>query len=1053
MIRAAVRRPVVATMIYAAVALLGAIAWREMPVELLPDTELPRLTVTATWPGTSPETVEAFLTAPLEATLQQVRSVERIESISEEGRAYVTVELQRDADMRFVRLDLSERLAALERDLPPDVRGPWTQAYVPQEFADQARSFMRYTVTGPLTLEALGELVDSAIAPGLRDVEGVAQVVAAGGRRRAIEVELDEVRARALGLDPDRLRAQIASLEIQRAGGAVEQGGLERPVAMRDPIGSVTDILDMPVVADARRLVRLRDVAVLRDTREDAASHYRVDGRPAVTFDVFREPRTNVVDVAGAVRARIDDLRASLPPGVRLILEEDQSDAIRRQMSDLRFRALVGAGVIFLVLLLFLRSVPSSIVVFATIAFSILCTLNLMHFGGLTLNMLTLMGLAMGFGLIDDNAIVVLESVHRRLSLGDAPAEAAERGAREVLMPVIAATATTVAVVVPFVWLQGELRAYYLPFAIVVGFSMIASLLVSFTFVPALAARILPEPASRAGRRAPASQTPPRRSRLAAVPACATRNPWRVIVATLVLVAASFRVFDTHVPRGVLWTDWWSDRSSLTVQIELPRGADIGRTDEYARFFEAELAGAAGVERYVTSVGAHHASIRATFDDPVAATALPLALKERLVVLGRRFGDADVRVHGLGPSFHAGGASPPSYAIHVLGYNYAMVRDIAQELGTRLTRFPRVRDVDTNASGRWYDRDRATEVVLRLDRARLAAHGLTARDVVDHVRRASGGAAGGQVIMVGGDERTFVLRSSGARHADSIDLEESLVPAPGGAEVRLGEIATAVERDVMTQIVRQDQQYRRVVTYEFRGPVRLGDRYRDAVVAATALPAGFAIEAESPWSWDREEQQQIALVVLAALALIFMVTAALFESLRQPFVVLLTVPMALTGVFLTFWLTGASFTREAYVGSIMMAGIVVNNAILLVDRNNQLARSGLDAHTAAVQAVVERARPILMTTATTVLGMLPLVLFTEAADANIWNAIGYAVIGGLISSTVLVLTVTPALLVVLGGRGARPTSPATCVAARAARARSVLPAVPASRAVRSSTDR
>ena len=677
MIHSAVRRPVAVTMVYGAIALLGVIAWRGMPIELLPETELPRLTVTASWPGASPETVEAFLTAPLEATLEQVRAVERIESVSEEASARVTVEFERDTDMRFVRLDLSERLAALERDLPASVRGPWVQAYVPEEFAEQSRSFMRYTVTGSLALEALRELVDTAVAPALREVDGVAEVVASGGRRRVLEVELDDARARALGLDPGRLQAMITSLETQRAGGAVLQDGLQRPLALRDDIESVVEILDLPVVADGRRLVRLRDVAAVHDSYEEASSHYRVDGRPAVTFEVFRAPRSNALEVADAVRARLADPTMPLPAGVLLILDEDQSEAIRTQMSDLRFRALIGAGVIFLVLLLFLRSVRSAVVVFATIAFSILFTLNLIYFSGLTLNMLTLMGLAMGFGLIDDNAIVVLESVYARWRRGEAPEHAAEHGAREVLLPVIAATATTVAVVVPFVWLQGELRAFYLPLAIVVGFAMVASLLVSFTFVPALAARLLPRPESAgvrpqasigsdrsddAGAVPPPTPDAPRAMPrgLARIPAFAAAHPWPVIGAALVLVAGSFWLFDRHVPRGVLWTNWWNEQSWISIQIELPRGADIARTDEYARYFERELAGTSGIDRFTTHVGAQYASIRVTFPDSLEATALPLMVKEELTARSHQFGGATVQVYGIGPSFYGGGSSPPT---------------------------------------------------------------------------------------------------------------------------------------------------------------------------------------------------------------------------------------------------------------------------------------------------------------------------------------------------------------------------------------------------------
>jgi HAE1 family hydrophobic/amphiphilic exporter-1 len=234
--------------------------------------------------------------------------------------------------------------------------------------------------------------------------------------------------------------------------------------------------------------------------------------------------------------------------------------------------------------------------------------------------------------------------------------------------------------------------------------------------------------------------------------------------------------------------------------------------------------------------------------------------------------------------------------------------------------------------------------------------------------------------------------------------------SPAGEGVRLADVADLKEREVLTAIVREDQQYRRVVSYEFRGPVRLGDRVRDAVVAATALPDGYRIETEQEWSWSRREERQIYGVLAVALVLVFMVTAALFESLRQPLVIFLTVPMALIGVFLVFYLAQASFTREAYIGVIMMGGIVVNNAILLVDRVNQLRWvEGLGLVEAIVRGAAQRVRPIFMTSATTIFGLLPLVLFSEYADSNIWNALGYVLIGGLSSSTVLVLTVTPAL--------------------------------------------
>jgi HAE1 family hydrophobic/amphiphilic exporter-1 len=381
-------------------------------------------------------------------------------------------------------------------------------------------------------------------------------------------------------------------------------------------------------------------------------------------------------------------------------------------------------------------------------------------------------------------------------------------------------------------------------------------------------------------------------------------------------------------------------------------------------------------------------------------------------------------VYGYGPSFYGGGSSPPNYSIQVLGYNYETVREIAEALGARLQRFSRIRDVDVNASGGYFTRDRATEVVVDVDRARLALHDLTMQDVVRQVQAAVRGAAVGRSaggrIQVGGEERRFSVKLAGYDRYDVLALQELALPARSGSGVRLGDIATIEERETLGRVQRENQQYQRNVAYEFRGPAKLGNRVRDAVLASMELPDGYTLEGGQDWSWSDEEQRQLYGVLAVSLLLVFMVTAALFESVRQPVCVLLTVPMALIGVFGIFYLTRASFTREAVIGVVMMGGIVVNNAILLVDRVNQLRRgAGMALHDALVAGATQRVRPILMTSASTVLGLLPLVLFSEYADENIWNALGYALIGGLTTSTVLVLTVTPAIYLLLERRAER----------------------------------
>lgn len=1038
MISLSIRRPITIAMAYFAVSLLGVAAWRNLPIELLPDTDLPRLTVSATLRGASPEVTEAFLTSPIEAEIQQLRGIENLTSESYEqygvGISRIQAEFALGTDMNFARLDLSERMAALQERLPPQAGYPQVEAYVPAEFQEQTQSLLGYTVSGPFTLEALREYVDERLVPELLRVPGVAAVRASGGRARMVEIELATTRIEALGLTPARVEQAIRNLEIIRSAGRVYEGGFVHTVALRERADDLAEIRALPLLYDQGRLVRLGEVAEIRDDFEEAQNHYRIDGEPAVSFSIYREIGSNSVAVADGVKARLAAMDGAHPLGVRLHLDRDQSADIRAQLSDLRSRAIVSASVIFLVLLLFLRSWRSSTVVFASIGFSILITLNLLYWSGYSLNLLTLMGLAMGFGLIVDNAIVVLENIFRLHRAGHSPQVAADQGARGVVLAVLAATATTLVVLVPFVYLQGELRIYYVPLAMVVGFSLLASLFVAFTFVPALASRLLrPQPPSTdVGIRdeedgdAPAdSSTETRRPFYVrfygGLTGWTLRHPWITVAAAILLFAGSYHLFDNYVTRGMIWRYGGGDDTYIRINIELPRDEELRRMDELAVHFENRLKALPEVERFVTNVNPQFASITASFPDSLRYSWVPVAIKEQMVAYSLGFGGATVRVYGFGPSFYGGGSSPPNYRIQVLGYNFDTVREIAEDIAERLLRYSRIQEVDPNATG-GFQQDRASELVLRLDRERMAMHGITAREVTSRVATAVRTASDprGGSIRVGGEEMLLMVKLQGHEQMDDLALQDLLIPTSNGPGVRLGEIAELSERDVQPRILRENQQYQRTVAYEFRGPVKLGDLVRDIVVDATDLPPGYSIVKTGGWSWSQEEQQQIYGVLIVSLLLVFMVTAALFESLRQPLVVLFSVPMALVGVFLAFFYAEATFTREAYIGVIMMGGVVVNNAILLIDHINSVRReSGLTLEAAILRGTLERVRPILMTTSTTVLAMLPLVLFSETADQNIWNALAFALMGGLTSSTLLILTVTPSLYLLFERRAVR----------------------------------
>ncbi|HWK89305.1 MAG TPA: efflux RND transporter permease subunit, partial [Longimicrobium sp.] len=630
MIRFSIRRPIAVGMAYAALALLGVASWVSVPVELLPSTELPRLRVRASWQGASPEVTEAFLTSPIEAAVQQVRGVEKVTSTSEEGRGVVDVEFGRGVSMDFARLDLGERLAALDETLPAAASRPVVEPYVPEEFARQSRPFLRYTITGPLTTEALAALVERTLGPELRQVDGVADLRASGGRGRVLEVELQESRILALGLTPDAVRSRVQDLENVRQAGAVDQGGMRYAVAIREHAESADEVRRLPLLTDHGRMVRLQDVAVVRDTYEEPSTFYRIDGQPAVSFQVVKELGTNVVEVADRVKARVAALEPRLPGGARLILDDDESAEVRAQLTDLRGRALSSAVVVFLVLFLFLRSLRSAAIVFASIAFAALITLNLIFLGGLTLNVLTLMGLAMGFGLIIDNAVVVLENIYRHARSSPDAEVAAERGAREMVLPVLAATLTTIIVFIPFVYLQGEVRLFYIPLAIVVGFTNLASLFVTFSFTPALAGRLLGSRVRRLHAQ-PRDERPPVYVRLyAALVRGSLRAPWVAVVASVLVLAGSWRLFDKYVVRGVVWNAFGAQDTYIRIGFDLPRGEELARTDQLVRHFEARLGEMPEVARFTTSVYPQAAAIRVEFPDSLVSTVVPVAIKEQM---------------------------------------------------------------------------------------------------------------------------------------------------------------------------------------------------------------------------------------------------------------------------------------------------------------------------------------------------------------------------------------------------------------------------------------
>ncbi|GBE27610.1 Efflux pump membrane transporter BepE [bacterium BMS3Bbin03] len=1006
-IKLVIKRPTAVAMAALAILFTGLASLGHLPLELTPNVSFPKLSVVTRWPDTSPETMEAFVTSPIEAVANTVTNVRSVNSISEEGQSAVDIEFNRGTHMDFAAMELSEKLSLVRENFPYGVLPPQIQKYVPKEF--QTGRFLSYHLTGNVPLAKIRQYALSHIRTSLLSIEGVADVQVFGGQDPELQIEIDPQKLRTFGLSVQQITSVLHDLNVRLASGKIIRETRQYDLIAQNPPANIQQIRNRILTSRRGSLIRVGDVAAVHFGTRLPRSLTRINGNPAVVISIEKEIGTNTIKVADRVFNRLAQLKKNFPPGLRLIKERDQSQKIRKALSRLSSRAIFSIAVIFLILLLFLRNLISPIVILSSIFFSVLLTINLFYFAHVGLNLLTLAGLALGFGMLVDNSIVVFDNIHRCYGHGLTPLEAALKGTGDVALPIVASTLTTVAAFIPFLYLTGELRIYYLPFALAVGLSLLSSLLVAFTLIPSLTVQILKHKAHGPSQILKSTVNLQETSMgYVRFLAFFLRHKGFTIFVTLLLFAGSYYLFDRYVTKGRIWS--WGEDTYLLVTIRMPTGSEIARTDSLAVFFESKLVGHPNIDKTYTDVYPEYARIEIQFAPAVRYTAFPLILRDRLINIATQIGGANVGVFGFGQGFTRGGVTAPSFSIEVLGYNFNEVRHIAEKLGKKLKRNPRIRNVNTNASF-WWSGSNLFETVLHIDLEKLDRFHLTVEQVLQDIRSYLQENLSWQRIRLQGREIDIRLKMRHSREFSMADLKRLILTDSQKEQVRLSQVAFIGQRQVMARIVRKNQQYQRLVSFEFRGPWQMGDKYLDEIIKSSSLLPGYKMTRAKFFFLQETEKRQIYWVMAFSLLLVYMVTAGLFESLVYPFVVILTVPMALIGVFLIFYLTGANFDRSAYIGVILLAGIVVNNAIVLVDHINSLRRKGLVLPDAIIQGARDRVRPILMTSLTTILGLFPLVLFGEA-QKGIWYALSLSTIGGLVSSTLLVLIVIPVVYVI-----------------------------------------
>ncbi len=1010
----AVRRRVTINMIVLMFVVFGAVGYSRLNLDLLPDIDYPSLTVRTEFPNTAPPEIETLVTRPVEEAVGVLRGLERMHSVSRSGLSEVTLAFRWDTDLDAVSLDVREKLDRLT--LPDEAEPP-----IVLRFDPSLDPILRLAVMPPGGIEDARRLVEKRTKTSLETIQGVAAADVMGGLEEEIQIDLDQERMTALGLTLEEVRSLVSTSNVNLPGGALEDVDNRYLIRTINEFDSVEEISQLVVRRRGDSIVRLGDVADVRLGSPDREEITRVDGRECVEIAVFKEGDDNTVQVAKRVRGALEELERELPEGYRMQVLFDQSRFIEQAVGEVRSALVVGGMLAVLVLLAFLRDARSTLIIATSIPVSVITAFVFMYRFDVSLNIMSLGGLTLGIGMLVDNAIVVLESIFRHRRTAPTPARAAIDGTSEVAGAVVAATLTTVAVFLPIVFVEGIAGQLFGDMALTVTLSLLASLAIALTLIPMLSS-LGGRPADRADAAPRDPATPPGRDAGAVaslgafsrgydrVLRGALRHRWATLgVAVVLLGLAMFGLsrVDTELVPAI-------SEGEIAFEVTLPEGTALAKTDRTIQHAEAALAGDPRVDRYYVRVGsrlvtggmalnpkAEHLGqlnvVLADRRDETAQAAIADVVRSRFAAI------PDAQAREGRPSYFT--LETPIEVV-LFGDDLDALRAAGDAIAA-----------DMRAAGIFVDvrssmEEGFPELQIVFDRDRLAALGLTTRELSETLRdRVEGDVA---TRFREADRQIDVRIRNRLQDRDTRnDVANLVVPGPDGAAVRLVTIADIVESRGPAEIHRISQQRAAVITSNLDG-VGLGEAVTrlESILAGAALPVDVTSEIAGQ---NREMKVSFASLRFAiglAIFLVYLVMAATFESLVHPFVVLFTVPFALIGVAVGLVVTQTPISVIVLIGAIMLVGIVVNNAIVLIDRVNQLRRAGVDKTDAIVRGAHVRLRPILMTTATTVLGLVPMAL-TFGQGAELRSPLAITVAFGLTFGTGLTLIVIPVVYAIV----------------------------------------
>jgi hydrophobic/amphiphilic exporter-1 (mainly G- bacteria), HAE1 family len=1084
LIRLATRRRVSIAMFTLGLMLFGLVSLSRLDISLLPDLAYPTLTVRTDFTGAAPAEIENLITRPVEEVVGVVRGVRRVSSVSRAGQSDVTLEFAWGSNMDHAALDVRERLERL--NLPLQADRPLLLRFDPStepvlrfalarnadtDAADEKRILPPAGHHDPsLELRVLRRHADEQLKKDMESIPGVAAITVSGGLEDEIQVLVDQYRLAQMGLSVEQVAQRLRAENVNLSGGRLEEGSRQFLVRTINEFQSVDEIAGVIIATREASPVYLRDIAEVRQGWREREAITRVNGEEMVELAIYREGDANVVAVARAVERRLASLKSNLPPDLALTRVYDQSVFIRNAIVQVIQAAVLGGLLAIGVLYLFLKNVRATLIIGVAIPVSVIATFAAMYGGGITLNIMSLGGIALAIGLLVDNAIVVLENIAAKREQGAGLIEAARDGAGEVSGAVVAATLTTIAVFFPLVFVDGIAGQLFRDQALTVTFALLVSLAVALTLIPMLAS-LGEKPRARASGDLPTDsengpdQVPVAgRGRLArfraglaglitAVVVFMTRLTGIVVVglagvlhllfkplvtgfnrvfqviadaypvllrkaliwrgATVAIAVGLFALALLLIPRLGMELVPTLAQGEFHVEVQLPPGTPLEQTDSVIARLDAIARQRAEVERtdVVSGTGARmdtNPDEAGEHSGTLNVVLKPGADEARVIaVLRQHLAEMPGVRYAIGRPELFSFATP--LEIEVTGFELDQLKQVSDRIARRLADSPRFADVQTSME------QGHPEIQIRFDHERAARLGLRADQIADTVVRQVRGEVATRYTWR--ERRIDVLVRAREDQRESLERLARLVVNPGAERPITLDAVADLSLAIGPSEIRRIAQQRVALITANPGFGDLGRAAEEArsILAEIPMPIGMSARVTG----QSEEMQSAFASLLLALALavflVYLVMASQFESLLHPFVILLTIPLALTGAVFGLWVTGSSLSVVVFIGLIMLAGIVVNNAIVLVTRINQLRETGLARLEAIVEGGMARLRPIVMTTLTTTLGLLPLALgFGEGAEMRAPMAI--TVIGGLLLATLLTLVVIPVVYSLLDRR-------------------------------------